>query len=86
MAMPLPILTSAQTHDPVWRSFIKPALIARLEEYRSELERSTNTDASTASLRGKCQLLREILALETDPEKARRLKAAEFQGEQSPFN
>jgi hypothetical protein len=83
MATALPIFTPAQAREPVWRLIIKPALIARLEEYRYELERQTNTDASTASLRGKCQMLREILALETDPDKARRFNAAMHHDERS---
>lgn len=76
MASPLTQFTQAQAQEPLWRRLLKPQLMARLEEYRTELERPTSNAESTASLRGKVALIREILALETDPATARRQPAA----------
>ena len=71
-------LTQAQAIEHAWTRAIKPQLLERLEDLRTALESTTCTPDSTASLRGRIALIKELLALETDPAKARRPQAAEF--------
>lgn len=71
-------LTPAQAIDHAWSRAIKPQLRLRLSDLRTALESTTCTPESTASLRGRIALLKELLALETDPAKARRQIPAEF--------
>lgn len=82
MAHPFNPLSQADALSPVWKSRIKPQLVARLDELRTELEKPSNTDASTASLRGKIAVLKEILALERDPVAEARRHAAALQNDE----
>jgi len=65
--LPPASLTQAEAQSPIWRK-LKMQLAARRDELRDSLEQP-QTDEATASLRGKCALIREILALEADPAK-----------------
>lgn len=67
--LPPASLTQAEAQSPAWRK-LKQQLAARRDELRDSLEQQL-TDEATASLRGKCALIREILALEADPAKRR---------------
>lgn len=68
MAKPFVKLTRAERIDPVWRLHFKPMLFHRLEELRKNLENPASSVEATASLRANIRLIRELLALETDPE------------------
>lgn len=58
-------LTAADRQTPLWRR-LRQELIAEVEILRTDLEK-VQTDATTASIRARLMLLREILALEKDP-------------------
>lgn len=81
MATAFTPLTQAQAVDPLWRRAIKPQLALRLEELRAQLESPSTPPDSTASLRGRIALLKELLALETDRAAQARRQAAESNDE-----
>lgn len=58
-------LTPADRQSALWRR-LKSEFTTELELLRTDLER-TQSEATTASIRTRLQLLREILALERDP-------------------
>lgn len=58
-------LTSADRQTPLWRR-LRQELIAEVEILRTDLEK-VQTETTTASIRSRLMLLREILALERDP-------------------
>lgn len=68
MAAPrtLPGLLKRDFKSDTWER-LATRIRAQLEIHRDELESRTNTEATTAALRGRISSLREILALERAP-------------------